>query len=341
MSYLMMDLAGLTVSATETAQLQHQQVGGIILFSRNCENKNQLIELVKSVRSIRPELLIAVDHEGGRVQRFREGFSLIPAMGDILPAAKGDLTLAKQWAKECGFLMALELLACDIDLSFAPVLDVNGISEVIGKRSFSADPDEVSALAQQFIIGMNEAGMAAVGKHFPGHGSVAADSHIAMPVDPRTKEQVEAFDMQPFKHLIGSQRLQGVMPAHVVYSNIDPNPAGFSSYWLQTILRQQLGFDGVIFSDDLGMKGASFAGNYLGRAKAALDAGCDMILVCNDPAGVNALLTEFDWPAAEPTHTALSLKGNTSQSLLALEQQTRWQAAQQLAMDITRIVQSL
>jgi beta-N-acetylhexosaminidase len=330
----MIDLAGLTVSALETEQLQHPQVGGIILFSRNFEDKNQLIELIKQVRHLRPELLIAVDHEGGRVQRFREGFSLLPAMGDILPAAKGDLTLAKQWAKECGFLMAIELLACDIDLSFAPVLDVNGISDVIGKRSFSALADEVSVLAEQFIIGMNEAGMAAVGKHFPGHGSVAADSHIAMPVDPRSKEQVEAFDMLPFKQLIGKKKLQGVMPAHVVYSHIDPNPAGFSTYWLQTILRQQLGFDGVIFSDDLGMKGASVAGDYLGRAKAALDAGCDMILVCNDPAGVNALLTEFVWPEAQPRHSGLSLKGDTIQTLLALEQQTRWQTAQQLVIDI-------
>jgi len=335
----MMDLAGLTVSRLETEQLQHPQVGGIILFSRNFENKNQLIELIRQVRHLRPELLIAVDHEGGRVQRFRDGFSALPAMGDILPAAKGDLTLAKQWAKECGFLMAIELLACDIDLSFAPVLDVNGISEVIGKRSFSALPAEVSALAQQFIIGMNEAGMGAVGKHFPGHGSVAADSHVAMPVDPRSKAVVDAFDMVPFKQLIGQKQLQGVMPAHVVYANIDPNPAGFSTYWLQTILRQQLGFDGVIFSDDLGMKGASLAGDYLGRAKAALDAGCDMILVCNDPCGVYALLTEFIWPEAQPIHTALSLKGDAGQTLFALEQQTRWQAAQQLANDITRLAQ--
>ncbi|WP_418358678.1 beta-N-acetylhexosaminidase [Shewanella basaltis] len=334
MSYLMMDLAGLTVSKQETEQLRHPKVGGIILFSRNFENKSQLIELVKEVRRIRPELLIAVDHEGGRVQRFRDGFSAIPAMGDILPAANMDLTLAKQWAKECGFLMAIELLACDIDLSFAPVLDVNGISEVIGKRSFSPEPEVVSALAEQFIIGMNDAGMAAVGKHFPGHGSVAADSHIAMPVDSRAKEAVEAFDMLPFKQLISQQQLQGVMPAHVVYSAIDPNPAGFSSYWLQTVLRQQLAFNGVIFSDDLGMKGASFAGDYLGRAKAALDAGCDMILVCNDPLGVHTLLTEFVWPADEPLHTALALKGNLTQANVALAQHERIRAAQLLVAQI-------
>ncbi|GGB59854.1 beta-N-acetylhexosaminidase [Shewanella inventionis] len=330
MSYLMMDLAGLTVSQLEAEQLRHPKVGGIILFSRNFENKSQLIELVKQIRSIRPELLVAVDHEGGRVQRFRDGFSAIPAMGDILPAANMDLTLAKQWAKECGFLMAIELLACDIDLSFAPVLDVNGISEVIGTRSFSPEPEVVSALAEQFIVGMNDAGMAAVGKHFPGHGSVAADSHIAMPVDPRPKEVVEAFDMLPFKQLIAQHQLQGVMPAHVVYSAIDPNPAGFSPYWLQTVLRNQLAFNGVIFSDDLGMKGASFAGDYLGRAKAALDAGCDMILVCNDPVGVSTLLTDFVWPADEPLHTALALKGKPEQVRRALAQQERILAAQQL-----------
>ncbi|WP_372940310.1 beta-N-acetylhexosaminidase [Shewanella sp.] len=336
MSYLMMDLAGLTVSELETAQLRHPRVGGVILFTRNFENKNQLIELVKQIRQIRPQLLIAVDHEGGRVQRFRDGFSLIPAMGDILPTANMDLTLAKQWAKECGFLMALELLECDIDLSFAPVLDVNGISEVIGKRSFSPNPAEVTALAQQFIIGMNDAGMAAVGKHFPGHGSVAADSHIAMPVDARAKEEVEAFDMVPFKQLIGQQLLQGVMPAHVVYSAIDPHPAGFSSYWLQSVLRQQLAFEGVIFSDDLGMKGASFAGDYLGRAKAALDAGCDMILVCNDPVGVQALLSDFVWPTDEPLHTALRLKAKPEQVQLALAQHVRIEAAKQVVDTIRR-----
>ena len=323
----MMDLAGLTVSALEAEQLQHPQVGGIILFTRNYASKSQLIELVKQVRNIRPELLIAVDHEGGRVQRFKQDFTHIPAMGDILPAAKGDLALAKLWAKECGFLMAVELLACDIDLSFAPVLDVNGISEVIGKRSFSANPDEVTNLAAEFIIGMEQAGMAAVGKHFPGHGSVAADSHVAMPVDSRSLAQIEAFDMQPFVSLMAKGQLNGVMPAHVIYDQVDPNPAGFSTYWLQNVLRQRLGFTGVIFSDDLGMKGASFAGDYLGRAQAALDAGCDMILVCNDPTGVAALLSEFTWPANPPIANALSLKPDTLNVVNALEQDARWLAA--------------
>ena len=337
----MMDLAGLTLSDVEAKQLTHSQVGGIILFTRNFSDKQKLKNLIKQVRLVRADLLIAVDHEGGRVQRFRDGFSLIPAMGDILPAANNDMALAKSWAQECGFLMAIELLECDIDLSFAPVLDVNGISEVIGKRSFSANPVEVAELALSFIDGMNDAGMAAVGKHFPGHGSVAADSHIAMPVDLRTKAELDALDMVPFVRLMAQSRLQGVMPAHVVYSSINPNPAGFSTYWLQQILREQLGFDGVIFSDDLGMKGASFAGDYLGRAKAALDAGCDMILVCNDPAGVSALLTEFEWPETPPKATAKKLVANSNKTAAALIQQSRIDAARVLVSEINRIAKSL
>lgn len=333
-SYLMMDLAGLSVSEEEAALLQHQQVGGIILFSRNFSNKAQLIELVKSVREIRADLLIAVDHEGGRVQRFREEFTLIPAMGDILPVAKGDMVLAQRWSRELGFLMAIELVACDIDLSFAPVLDVNGVSDVIGKRSFSAKPEEVGLLAESFIEGMNQAGMAAVGKHFPGHGSVKADTHVAMAEDNRSKDEIFNFDMQPFKQLMAKKQLNGVMPAHVVYKQVDPNPAGFSSYWLQDILRQELAFDGVIFSDDLGMKGASFAGDYLGRAQAALSAGCDMILVCNDPEGVKTLLSEFSWPEKGPASNAQGLKADMAQVMIGLGSTERWEKAQMLAKQI-------
>ncbi|MEZ9536675.1 beta-N-acetylhexosaminidase [Shewanella sp. 10N.286.51.B8] len=335
MSYLMMDLAGVTVSEEEAELLSHDKVGGIILFTRNFSNKAQLQALIKSVRHIRRDLLIAVDHEGGRVQRFREEFTLLPAMGDIFPAAKGDMALAKRWSQELGFLMAIELLACDIDLSFAPVLDVNGISDVIGTRSFSTEPEQVTSLAHSFIQGMTQAGMATVGKHFPGHGSVKADTHVAMAVDTRTKETIFNHDMQPFKQLIGQQQLNGVMPAHVVYSQVDPNPAGFSNYWLQQVLRKELKFDGVIFSDDLGMKGASFAGDYIGRAQAALSAGCNMILVCNDPEGVKTLLTEFTWPEQlSEFKSALALRANAKQVINALEQSERWQHAQQLAKQI-------
>jgi beta-N-acetylhexosaminidase len=335
MSYLMMDLQGLSVSEHESHLLSQPMVGGIILFTRNFANKSQLIELVQQVRAIRPELLIAVDHEGGRVQRFRDGFSAIPAMGDILPKAKGDMSLAKHWAKEAGFLMAIELLECDIDLSFAPVLDVNGISQVIGRRSFSPNPKEISILANEFIQGMDQAGMAGVGKHFPGHGSVAADSHIAMPVDNRSKDEIFSHDMQPFSELINAGMLAGVMPAHVVYAKVDPNPAGFSSYWLQQVLRGQLNFNGVIFSDDLGMKGAHFAGDYLGRAAAALNAGCDMILVCNDPAGVEVLVNEFVWPDHAPKANASSLLLNNSQRKLALADTQRIASAKTLMVHLS------
>lgn len=334
MSYLMLDLLSVDVSEAEAEMLSHPQVGGLILFSRNFSSRDQLIRLVQQIRQIRPNILIAVDHEGGRVQRFRDGFTLIPAMGDILPAAKGDMTLAKRWACELGFLMAIELLACDIDLSFAPVLDLNGISQVIGKRSFSPEPAEVIELAESFIAGMAAAGMGAVGKHFPGHGSVAADSHIAQPIDDREAEAIFNKDILPFKALIAKGQLSGIMPAHVIYPKIDPNPAGFSPYWLQRVLRKELGFKGVIFSDDLGMKGASFAGDYLGRAQAALDAGCDMILVCNDNPGVMSLLEGFVWPAAAPQYPASLLKPNAAQTALALENSVRWENAKQLAEQI-------
>ncbi|MCL2914345.1 beta-N-acetylhexosaminidase [Shewanella corallii] len=330
MSYLMMDVAGLSVGETEVPQLQHEAVGGVILFSRNFESRQQLCELVAQIRAANKELLIAVDHEGGRVQRFREGFTEIPAMGDILAAARGDMELACQWAGDLAFVMAVELLACDIDLSFAPVLDLNGISEVIGKRSFSSKPDEVTQLARAWIKGMRSAGMASVGKHFPGHGSVQADSHVAMSVDDRPLADIRAKDMPPFVTLCGEQMLDGMMPAHVVYSKVDPSPAGFSRFWLQEILRAELNFDGVIFSDDLGMHGASFAGGFRQRAKAALDAGCDMILLCNNPDGVSEVLEDFPWPEQASIRPANRLKANAMDAIKALDNEARWQRGREL-----------
>ncbi|QDF66761.1 beta-N-acetylhexosaminidase [Shewanella sp. SNU WT4] len=335
MSYLMMDLAGLTLDPQEASQLQHPAVGGLILFSRNYQNRSQLAQLIASVRQCRPDLLIAVDHEGGRVQRFREGFTSIPAMGDLLPLAK-DMAEACDWARELGFLMAIELLSLDIDLSFAPILDLNGISAVIGKRSFSSEPLEVASLAQAFIEGMNSAGMAAVGKHFPGHGSVAPDSHIAMPVDDRSLQQIEALDLIPFVKLIDAGQLQGLMPAHVIYPQVDEHPAGFSTVWLQEILKQRLQFNGVIFSDDLGMKGASVAGNYRARVKAALLAGCDMALLCNDPEGVASVLADdFVWPPLPIASKVSQLLANKPQVAIALQQETRWLEAAALAKRIS------
>ena len=332
----MMDLEGVNLSQKEIEQIQHPMVGGLILFTRNFESKNQLVNLVKSIRQVKPEILIAVDHEGGRVQRFRNGFTSIPAMGNILPAAK-DIELAKHWAKELGFLMAIELLACDIDLSFAPVLDIDDISEVIGKRSFSPNPKEIIELASAFIDGMSDAGMAAVGKHFPGHGSVQADSHITIPKDERSREDIFEKDILPFKSLISDVKLQGIMPAHVIYTQADANPAGFSKFWLQEVLRKALGFNGVIFSDDLGMEGASVAGGFQQRANAALMAGCDMILVCNNASAVEILLKDYQWPDDPPFKSAESLRANFDQVQQALENEQRWVNAHRLANSLNSL----
>ena len=330
----MMDLEGVQLSQTEIDQIKHPMVGGVILFARNFQSKTQLNDLVHAIRKIKPGILIAVDHEGGRVQRFREGFSVIPAMGTILPAANGDIEQAQKWAKELGFLMAIELLACDIDLSFAPVLDVNDISEVIGHRSFSAETDEIIQLASAFIDGMSDAGMLAVGKHFPGHGSVQADSHIEIPKDNRSKDDIFNKDILPFKSLIQHNKLQGIMPAHVIYSQVDENPAGFSTFWLQDILRNELGFDGVIFSDDLGMEGATVAGDFIQRADAAINAGCDMVLVCNNPEAVKTLLQNYQWPVKTPFKPAKNLLADMNKVRYALENEERWNKAQQLAIEL-------
>ncbi len=332
----MMDLAGTEVTEHEKKLLAHPMVGGLILFTRNYQNKTQLMALVREIRASNPNILIAVDHEGGRVQRFRGEFTDIPAMGKILSAAEGDLSQAKTWARELGFLMAIELLACDIDLSFAPVLDVDGISEVIGERSFSEEPEHIVILANAFSSGMKQAGMAAVGKHFPGHGSVQADSHIALPVDVRSKAEIFAHDLLPFKQLISDEQVQGIMPAHVIYSNVDEHPAGFSNYWLQTVLRGELGFKGVIFSDDLGMEGASVAGGFKERATAAVAAGCDMILVCNNPDAVNTLLIDFQWPDVAPKYPARLLKPDFANVMQSLENEARWQKAKEIANQINR-----
>jgi beta-N-acetylhexosaminidase len=229
--------------------------------------------------------VIAVDHEGGRVQRFREGFSEIPAMGSIALQTNENFKQSSYLCEQFGWLMAAELLAFDIDISFAPVLDIHGVSEVIGDRSFHQQPQIIVQLGSEFIKGMHRAGMSATGKHFPGHGNVVEDSHIAMPVDKRAREEIFALDMAIFKAIHQQGLLDAVMPAHVIYPDVDDLPAGFSEKWIKQILRQELEFDGVVFSDDLSMQGAVQMGNIVERAELALDAGCDMVLVCNDPKG--------------------------------------------------------
>lgn len=282
MAPIMMDVLGTSLTGEDKELLQHPLVGGLILFSRNFESQQQLTQLVSDIRlAASKPLLIAVDHEGGRVQRFREGFSNIPAMGSLFERGQQNLVKAQQLAQQSGALMALEVQAVGIDISFAPVLDINGISEVIGQRSFHQQPEFIVPMASAFIAGMRSVGMKATGKHFPGHGSVQADSHIDLPIDSRSYHEIEALDLLPFKQLISSGAVDALMPAHVIYPDIDDKSVGFSRHWLQDILRTKLKFNGVIFSDDLSMEAASSIGGYIERAEAAQDAGCDMLLVCN------------------------------------------------------------
>lgn len=272
----MLDIDGTWLTAEDRQILRQPQVGGVILFGRNIEHPRQVRELSAAIRAVRPDLLLAVDQEGGRVQRLRRGFVRLPAMRAIADNANAEVL-----AEHCGWLMASEVLAAGLDLSFAPVLDLDHQrSAVIGSRAFDSDAQRATLLAGAFIRGMNAAGMAATGKHFPGHGWAEADSHVAIPVDERSLEQIRASDLQPFARL--SRQLAAVMPAHVIYPQVDPMPAGFSRRWLQEILRGELGFTGVIFSDDLSMAGAHVVGDAASRIEAALTAGCTMGLVCND-----------------------------------------------------------
>lgn len=288
---LMVDLLGTTLSPEEREKLQHPLVGGVILFSRNFESAAQVTELCRQIHALRePHLLISVDHEGGRVQRFRQDFTRLPPVAAIGKEFMQHPQLTLQRAEQTGWLMAAELRAVGVDFSFAPVLDLDyGVSEVIGDRSFHRDPKAVTDIARAYIQGMKKAWMSAVGKHFPGHGAVEVDSHQGLPVDKRYFEDMLQADMLPFTHLC-QKDLAGIMPAHIVYEQSDDMPAGFSRFWLQEILRDRLGFQGAILSDDLSMEGAAIVGGPLERAEAALEAGCDMVLVCNNPGSVEKVI---------------------------------------------------
>ncbi len=289
---LMLDLEGITLSSEETVLLASEQVGGVILFSRNFQSAEQVERLIQEMRRINPHLLIAVDHEGGRVWRFRSDYTRLPPMRHFGELFIHEPHIALQSARSAGWIMAAELLASGLDFSFAPVLDLDwGYSQVIGDRAFSNQPNVVAELATALVIGMREAGMSATGKHFPGHGYVEADSHTDIPKEHRDLDAILKADVEPFAQLI-RQGLEAIMPAHVIYSRVDPNPAGFSSFWLQQVLKDQLGFEGIIFSDDLTMEGATVAGSFESRAEVALAAGCDMVLVCNHRQGAKAVL---DW----------------------------------------------
>lgn len=298
---VMLDVAGTTLSDEERERLQDPLVGGVILFARNFSDSEQLSALTAEIRALRnPPLLIAVDHEGGRVQRFRNaGFTRLPSMRALGALWEKDHLAALDAARDTGYVLAAELLAHGVDLSFTPVLDVDyGSSRAIGNRAFHRDPAVIAALAQALVAGMAEAGMKSVGKHFPGHGYVEADSHVDVPVDARSFDDIWAQDIAPYRHRLGRQ-LGGVMPAHVIYPAADPNPAGFSRFWLQDVLRGRVGFGGAIFSDDLNMEGALVAGDIVGRARAAHEAGCDMVLVCNRPDLAAELLDRWV-PAPDP-----------------------------------------
>lgn len=337
MKPLILDVKSFELDPEEKEILQHPFVGGIILFSRNFHDVAQLDALVKSIRKQAPNLLISVDHEGGRVQRFRDGFSQIPAMASLSKVGQIGLDV-KSTCQEMGWLMAAELLALNIDISFAPVLDLNRISDVIGSRSFSSEPDEVVELSQYFIYGMKQAGMRTTGKHFPGHGSVKADSHVSAAIDERSSDEIFELDMSVFKQLIQNHQLDAIMPAHVIYPSIDDKPAGFSNIWLQDILRNKLQFNGTIFSDDLSMEAASVAGGYTDKAQAALEAGCDMILACNNIKGAieiidaNQSLSQFI-----QSENYLSSSNHPQISLAALQASARWKAATKIALQCSEI----
>lgn len=302
---LIIDVAGTALTRADRQRLRNPLVGGVIHFARNWQNRDQLVALNAEIKAVRDDLLICVDHEGGRVQRFKtDGFTHLPSMralgalwGQDRKAGDGSGALAAlRAATDCGFVLAAELRACGVDLSFAPVLDLDwGESGVIGDRAFGRDARVVSLLAQALMHGLLQAGMAHCGKHFPGHGHVKADSHTDIPVDKRSLKAIWADDALPYRQLASS--LTAVMPAHVIYPKVDGRPAGFSSRWLQDILRGELGFTGAVFSDDLSMAGARQLDgrslSYTDAALAALQAGCDMVLLCNQSVDGGAALDEL------------------------------------------------
>ena len=329
---VMLDVKGYELDDDDRRRLSHPQTGGVILFSRNYRDPQQLAKLCQEIHQLRdPRLVISVDHEGGRVQRFRDGFQALPAMGQLGDLYDAEPQRALQLAETFAWLMCAELLHYGVDLSFAPVLDIGDpVSSVIGDRAFHRDPEIIAHLANAWVRGMRAAGMEAVGKHFPGHGSVEGDSHHVMPFDRRSFADIEALDLVPFRRVINTH-LAGIMMAHVIYEQVDPQAAGYSRYWIETVLREQLRFEGVVFSDDLSMCGAEAVGGYPQRARRALDAGCDVLLVCNNPEGADEVLDSLQGYSSPATQLRMiRLHGQNAHADLFASSEWR-QACAQLA----------
>ena len=299
---MVVDILGPALTEEDCNRIRHPAAGAVILFARNYENPEQLAALTADIeRQREPALPVCVDHEGGRVQRFKEGFTAIPPMRTLGKQWDRDREKGRELATSIGYIIAAELGAHGVDFSFAPVLDLDyGGSSVIGDRALHFDPTAVGALGACLVKGLTQGGAGAVGKHFPGHGYAEADSHVAVPRDDRPFKEIARKDMVPYKAVIEAG-LAGVMPAHVIYPQVDAQPAGYSAHWLREVLRKQLGFQGIVFSDDLSMEGAAVAGGPPERARAAIAAGCDMVLLCNDPVGLDALLESLkDVPLEQP-----------------------------------------
>jgi beta-N-acetylhexosaminidase len=329
---VMLDVVGTTLTEADIRRIAHPMTGGIILFSRHFKDREQLVALTDAIRAVREDILIAVDHEGGRVQRFRtDGFTVLPAPAKLGALWDRDVLLATKTATAFGYVLASELRACGIDMSFTPVLDLDyGHSKVIGDRALHSDPRVVTLLAKSLNHGLALAGMANCGKHFPGHGFASADSHVALPTDDRPLEDILAADIKPYDWL--GMSLASVIPAHVIYTRVDEKPAGFSRVWLQDILRHKLGFNGAIFSDDLSMEAARAGGSLTEAATAALTAGCDMVLICNQPEEAEKVLERLSFEPSKASQQRLRRMSARGKALRwgRLETQVEYQQAKAL-----------
>lgn len=335
---IIFDLQGLEISQAEQDLLTHPMIGGVILFSRNFTDVQQLTSLTKSIRSVKQDALIMVDQEGGRVQRFKQGFTELPSLrelGRYYDICADSQPKALEISYKLGELMAMEILATGIDLSLAPVVDLDrSLSEIIGNRAFHSKVDVLITLARSYIQGMEAAGMPATLKHFPGHGAVVLDSHLALPHDERPMDKVKE-DMKPFEELAHDPNVKAVMPAHIVFDNLDSKPPCFSSFWLQEILRKQIGYEGAIISDDLSMEGAASIGPYPQRVSQALDAGCDIVLVCNNRDGLMDILSnEFTSDHEQSRMRRSQLKGAYHYDFANLDKRHSWSVARRSLQDL-------